>query len=139
MGTSKLNAYLNDYAFLVDGLIALHRCKGDDQWLQTANQITRKQIELFWDEQRGGFYFTSNDHESLIARSKNPVDGAEPSGNSVAAQNLIYLADALDEPLYLEKARQTIDSVAGMVDRSPVAAPRLLIALSELLDREVAK
>ena len=136
MGTSKLNAYLNDYAFLVDGLIALHRCNGDDQWLQTANQVTQKQIELFWDDQRGGFYFTSNDHESLIARSKNPVDGAEPSGNSVAAQNLIYLADALDEPLYLEKARQTIDSVAGMVDRSPAAAPRLLIALSELLDRE---
>ena len=136
MGTSKLNAYLNDYAFLVDGLIALHRCNGDNQWLQTANQVTQKQIELFWDDQRGGFYFTSNDHESLIARSKNPVDGAEPSGNSVAAQNLIYLADALDEPLYLEKARQTIDSVAGMVDRSPAAAPRLLIALSELLDRE---
>ena len=132
-GEAKLNGYLNDYAFFVDGLIALYRASDDRRWLDRADQLTEKQIELFWDE-RGGFYFTSDDHETLIARTKNPIDGAIPAGNSVVAENLVYLAGALDRPEYLDLARQTIQSVAGLLSASPSAIPRMAVAISELLD-----
>ena len=132
-GKAKLNAYLDDYAFLCDGLIALHRATGDSKWLAAADQLTQLQIKLFGDEKRGGFYFTSNDHESLIARGKQPSDGAQPAGNSVAAQNLIYLARQLDQPQYLDQARSTIAAAAPLMQRSPRIAPRMALALAQLL------
>jgi uncharacterized protein YyaL (SSP411 family) len=135
-GQAKLNAYLDDYAFFVDGLIALFRATGDRQWLQAADALTARQIELYWDEARGGFFFTSDDHESLIARGMDPVDGAEPSGNSVAAGNLLFLARELDKPAYREHARRTIQAMAGIQQSSPAAAPRMAIALAELLASE---
>jgi hypothetical protein len=135
-GQARLNAYLDDYAFLVDGLIALHRATQDSRWLQAADALTARQIELFWNERRGGFYFTSEDHESLIARGIDPADGAEPSGNSVSAGNLVYLATALERPEYRDKARRTIQAVSSLMQASPSAAPRLAVALSELLERE---
>jgi uncharacterized protein YyaL (SSP411 family) len=131
-GQAKLNAYLDDYAFLVDGLIALYRATDDRRWLVAADELTAKQIELFWDDARGGFFFTSDDHESLIARSLDPVDGSEPSGNSVAACNLLFLARELEKPAYREQARRTMDAVAGVLQTSPAAAPRMAIAAAEL-------
>ena len=133
-GTAKLNAYLNDYAYLTDGLIALHRATDDQRWLEAAEQLTVKQIELFWDEQQGGFFFTSDDHESLLARIKNPTDGSQPSGNSVSADNLIYLAVALNKSEYLDKAEQIIVSVSGKISQSPGSATRMALALSKLLE-----
>ena len=64
--------------------------------LALAKEITDKQIELFWDDAAGGFYFTSKDHPSLIVRVKDPVDSAVPSGTSVSAENLQYLANGLE-------------------------------------------
>jgi uncharacterized protein YyaL (SSP411 family) len=133
-GRAKLNAYLNDYAFFIDGLIALHRATGDGQWLAAADQLMQKQLELFWDSKSGGFFFTSDDHETLLARAKNPIDGAQPSGNSVSAQNLLFLADALGKPVYRERAKATIRSFGGLLERSPAAATRMLVAVSDLLD-----
>jgi len=132
-GEAKLNAYLNDYAFLVDGLIALYRATGDENWLTAAGELTAKQIELFWDEKNGGFYFTSSDHETLLARTKNFVDGAQPSGNSVSAQNLIYLAKKLKKPDYQLKAEKTIQAAGSLLERSPAAAPRMVLAARKLL------
>jgi hypothetical protein len=133
-GRAKLNAYLNDYAFFIDGLIALHQATGNRQWLTAADQLTKKQLELFWDKKNGGFFFTSGDHETLLARAKKPIDGTQPSGNSVTAQNLLYLADALDKPDYRKRAEATIRSFGGLLERSPAAATRMLIAVSDLLD-----
>ena len=133
-GKSALNAYLDDYAFLVDGLIALHRATGDEKWLKEADALTTKQMELFWDEKNGGFYFTSGDHETLLARGRDPVDGVEPAGNSVAACNLVYLGQTLDKPEYLEQAKRTIDSAAGLLQQSPGAAPRLCVAYQSWLE-----
>jgi uncharacterized protein YyaL (SSP411 family) len=135
-GQARLNAYLDDYAFLVDGLIALHRATNEEKWLTAADQLTAKQVELFWDERRGGFYFTSDDHESLIARGIDPVDGAEPAGNSVSAGNLVYLSTALERPEYRSQARRTIQAVSGLLQASPSAAPRLAVALADLLEAE---
>ena len=133
-GQAKLNAYLDDYAFFVDGLLALHRATGDNKWLQEATTLTDKQIELYWDDQAGGFFFTSKDHESLIARGKSLNDGARPSGNSVSATNLVYLARTLPNPKYADQAKRTIQAAGDLLHRSAASAPRLMIAYAELLD-----
>ncbi len=131
---ARLNAYLDDYAFLVDALIALHRATGDSRWLLEADRLTALQIDLFWDEDRGGFFFTSHDHETLIARSKDPTDSALPSGNAVAAGNLVYLATELNKPQYLERAERTIQAFLPLLDELPAAMPRMAVSLGAVLD-----
>ncbi|MFC1758362.1 thioredoxin domain-containing protein [Planctomycetota bacterium] len=126
-GKASLNGYLDDYAFLVNGLIALHRATGDDKWLKVAAEMTEKQIELFWDQKNGSFFFTSADHESLIARTKTFSDNVQPAGNTVAAENLVYLANALNKPDYESKAKAIAESGASFMKRVPRYAPRLLL------------
>jgi len=135
-GEARLNAYLDDYAFFVNGLLALYKATGDPKWLERADQLTRKQIELFWDDQQGGFFFTSHDHEKLFARGKKQVDGALPAGNSISAENLLALAEVLDRPDYRERAAQTIAAGLPLLDRAPAAAPRLTGALQRYLATE---
>ena len=135
-GEAKLNGYLDDYAFFVNGLLALYKATGDPKWLDRADQLTRKQIELFWDDQRGGFFFTSHDHEALFARGRKQVDGALPSGNSISAENLLLLAEALNRSDYREKAAGTIAAGLPTLDRAPAAAPRLTGALHRYLATE---
>jgi uncharacterized protein len=132
-GQAKLNAYLDDYAFLVDGLIGLHEATDDARWLQHAEALTGQQIDLFWDEQRGGFFFTARDHEALIARSKQLTDDAQPAGNTVAAINLLYLARQFDRPEYRQRAEQTIRIALGVINEMPRAAPRMAVALATAL------
>ncbi len=133
-GHAKLNAYLNDYAFLINGLIALHQATAEKKWLTSAEQLMTKQIELFWDDARGGFYFTSADHESLIARSKTFTDGAQPSGISVSAENLVLLSQALKNADYLQRAEKTMQSAAQLLERSPAGATRMIVAVSLLVE-----
>ena len=133
-GEAKLNAYLNDYAFLTYGLVALYRATGEEKWLQAAEKITAKQIELFADPRGGGFFFTSKDHETLIARSKDPIDGAVPAGNSVAVGNLIYLAKVAKQPDWLSISEKSIQSTAGLLEQAPSAAPWMAINVAELLE-----
>lgn len=135
-GKSRLNGYLDDYAFFIDGLIALHRATGKQVWLDEALALQEAQIQWFWDEKGGGFFFTSSDHESLLARAKNPMDGARPSGISVSANNLGYLGRTLKRKDLLEKARLTVLSVANLLQRAPVSAPRMLIVVKELAEKE---
>jgi uncharacterized protein YyaL (SSP411 family) len=133
---ATLNAYVDDYAFLANGLIALHRASADDRWLQAAKRITDKQLKLFWDEETGGFFFTSNDHPSLIVRSKDIVDAAIPAGQSVAAENLMYLSRLTDRPEYEQKLVETLHCIAATIDRAPTAAPRGAAVLAAYLDQE---
>jgi uncharacterized protein YyaL (SSP411 family) len=137
-GQAKLNAYLDDYAFLVDGLLALHRATGEKEWLDAADRLTQKQIDLFLDP-RGGFYFTSDDHESLLARGKNPSDGALPAGASVAVGNLIELSQKLERPEYVPIAEKAARAAAGYFERSPAIAPRMAAHVAELLSLTPAK
>jgi uncharacterized protein YyaL (SSP411 family) len=133
-GEARLNAYVNDYAFLVDGLLRLHQATGDKRWLTAAGELTDKQIELFADEKGGGFFFTSSDHEVLIARGKEIVDTAVPAGNSVSADNLIRLAIAQNKPDYLPRASKTILASATVLQSSPSAAPRMAATVPALLE-----
>jgi uncharacterized protein YyaL (SSP411 family) len=139
-GQAKLNGYLNDYAFLADGLIRLYRASGERRWLDEADQLTQKQIELFADEAGSGFFFTSKDHEALLARTKELTDNALPAGNSVAATNLIFLATELKKPEYLQRASKTIAATAAVMQNSPGAAPWMATAIPGLLEaRETLK
>ena len=133
-GEAKLNAYVNDYAFLANGLIALHRATNDDRWLKEAEAITQKQIELFWDEKGGGFHFTSGDHEALLAREKNVIDSALPSGNSISAENLLYLAEQRKDDALRDRARRTVQSAAWVLKQAPSAAPWMAASLAKLLE-----
>jgi uncharacterized protein YyaL (SSP411 family) len=134
---AKLNAYVVDYAFLIDGLIGLHKATKSQRWLTEADRLMQLELKLFWDKQNGGFFFTSEDHESLLARSKNPLDGARPSGNSVSAQNLLYLGKTLQKEEYLKYAEKTVHSVSGMLAAAPSAATRMAIVVGQL--RELGK
>jgi len=133
-GEARLNAYLNDYAFVADGLLKLHAATDERRWLTAADELTQKQIELFADNTGGGFFFTSSDHEALLARGKEIVDTAVPSGNSVSADNLIRLAVLQNKPEYLPRAAKTILGAAATLQSSPSAAPRMAAAVPALLE-----
>ncbi len=133
-GKATLNAYVDDYAFFAAGLIALHRATGDDRWLTEAKAVTDKQLALFWDDSAGGFFFTSNDHPSLIVRAKDPVDGAIPAGASVAAENLQYLAGQIPDTDYNQRLKSTLESFSPMFKQGPAGVPRVAAVLARYLD-----
>jgi len=131
-GESKLNAYVQDYACLIEGLLALHQATGDQRWIDAAEKYQAKQDELFWDEKVGGYFYTSKDHEALIVRAKRSTDGAQPSGASVAANNLVYLAKATGKKEYQQRALKTVLSASALLNQLPILSPRMLSAALEL-------
>jgi len=135
-GKAQLDGYLDDYAFMAAGCLSLYQATGNQDWLDAASELTDQQIELFWDDEFGGFYYTASDQPSLIIRLKDPVDSALPSGISVAAANLLTLSAELDQEGYAERAAEMLRSVAPVLDRLPAAAPRSAAALAEYLDTQ---
>jgi len=131
-GQAKLDGYLTDYANLIDGLIAIHRANGDQRWLDEAVALQKVQDQWFEDSEKGGYFYTASDHQTLLFRTKRTIDGAVPSGNSVSAQNLIYLAEAAKLPEFKEKANRVVLSAGNLIDQVPTAAPRMSIAADVL-------
>ncbi len=128
-GKAKLNAYLEDYAFLSDGLLTLYEVSGELEWLEETLAIVNKMIEEFWDEEEGGFFYTGKSHEALIVRSKDYFDNATPSGNSVAAEVLLRLATLTDNEDYRRRAVSILRQVAEPMRRYPSGFGRSLCAL----------
>jgi uncharacterized protein YyaL (SSP411 family) len=128
-GISKLNAYQEDYAYLIDGLLSLYEATFDERWFVAARELADTMLALFWDDTEGGFFFTSHDHEQLIARAKEAYDNATPSGNSVAAAALQRLALFTNEARYRDYAEQTLKLLASQIARFPNAFGHLLCAL----------
>jgi len=128
-GESKLNAYLEDYANLIHGLIALYESTGELEWLESALELADKMIEQFWDDEAGGFFFTGNSHERLIVRSKEWFDNATPSGNSVAALSLLRLSLLTANDDYRRRATTVLRLMADQVRRYPSAFGFTLTAL----------
>ncbi|MGI8734377.1 MAG: thioredoxin domain-containing protein [Pyrinomonadaceae bacterium] len=127
-GIAKLNGYLEDYAFLSDGLLSLYETTGELEWLEECLSVTSTMIEEFWDDQDGGFFFTGKSHETLIVRSKDYFDNATPSGNSVAADVLLRLAVLTDNETYRRLATTVLRLVADSVKRYPSGFGRALCA-----------
>ncbi len=133
-GQAKFPAYLEDYAYLAHGLLRLHAATGDPKRLTQARELSDRMIADFEDAKQGGFFFTAADHEELLARPKDPVDGVLPSGNSVAIRNLVALSKAVGELRYLEIAGKALDNFSPALSQNPASLPLMLVALGEYLD-----
>jgi uncharacterized protein YyaL (SSP411 family) len=125
----KLNAYLEDYAFLIDGLVSLYEATYAPRWIASALELTRVMLEQFWDEQGGGFFYTGRDHEALIARNKDPHDNATPSGNAVAVTALLKLVKLTGRGDLADKATATLALYRGLLTEHPLSAGQMLVAL----------
>ncbi len=128
-GKAKLNAYLEDYANFADGLIELYQVSGKTEYLDEAKRLADILITEFWDEENGGFFFTANDHEELLVRSKDYFDNATPSGNSVAADVLLKLAKLLGDEKYERFAVTVLRLAASQLNRYPGGFGRTLSVL----------
>ena len=128
-GEAQLAGYLDDYAFLVDGLIALHEATGEARWLEASAELTDAQIELFADAEAGGFFYTAADQQQLIVRGKKPHDGPLPASAAISVENLLYLARELDRPELAATAEATLNSLAPRLRDVPAAMPRTAVAL----------
>jgi uncharacterized protein YyaL (SSP411 family) len=133
-GKARLGAYLDDYAFFIEGLLALHLATNDEKWVVAARTLSDLQMELFWDEEGKACYFTSHDHEQLLARTKNPYDSVLPSGNSVSVRNLLRLATIGKQGTYRDRARETLELFAPLIQGSPSGLTNMSLALAEYLD-----
>ena len=128
-GRSKLNGYIEDHANLADGLIELYQVSGESRYLLEAKRLADSMITEFWDEENGGFFFTSNDHEELIVRNKDFYDNATPAGNSVATDVLLKLAKFFGEEKYERYAATVLRLVASQISRHPQGFGRALSAI----------
>ena len=121
-GTSKLNGYLEDYSFLISGLIALHEATFESRWLVEAIGLGRAMVDLFWDELSGQFYDTGSDHEDLVVRPRDVTDNAIPSGSSMAADVLLKLAVIAGDQAFHRNATTAVRSTRELVTRFPTGA-----------------
>jgi uncharacterized protein YyaL (SSP411 family) len=128
-GSAKLNGYLEDYAFLADALVSLYEATFDVKWLRTAAELADVMMKHFADPKGPGFFFVADDHEALIARTKDVHDGSTPSGNAVAVMALLRLAKLLDRRDFAAKAEQTLRGYRETMAEHPAAAGQMLIAL----------
>ena len=132
-GTAHLNAYLDDYAFLLDALLELLQSEFRDEDLRFARELADILLERFEDRPHGGFFFVSHDHERLIHRAKPGHDQATPSGNGIAAFALQRLGHVLGEPRYLEAAERALRIFFPAMERQPSGFVSLASALEEAL------
>jgi hypothetical protein len=128
-------AFLPDYAFLIAGLLDLYEATGNIEWIQAAISFQAVQENGFSDVEQGGYFFTSNIHESLMARQKPAYDGAEPTGNALSAENLLRLAEFTTNAAYRETAERLFAAFENTLTRRSTALPRMLAALDFYLDR----
>jgi uncharacterized protein YyaL (SSP411 family) len=133
-GQAKLNAYLEDYANFTDALVELFQVSGETKYLKEAKRLADLMITEFWDADGGGFFFTGNNHEELLVRSKDYFDNATPSGNSVAADVLLKLSHLVGDEKYERFATTLLRQIAPQIRRYPQAFGRVLSALEFYLN-----
>jgi hypothetical protein len=132
-GDSRLDAYLDDHALLIDAVFTLLTLRFDATWLAFATDLADALLERFEDRDHGGFYFTAHDHETLIHRSRNFLDDATPSGNAIAAKVLQRLGWLLGEPRYLDAAERTLRAAWPSFSEAPLGQVHLTEAVGEYL------
>jgi uncharacterized protein YyaL (SSP411 family) len=120
---------VDDYAFFIWGLIELYEATFEARYLKEALLLTENMLRLFWDKEEGGFYFAGSDNEEMIVRTKEVYDGALPSGNSVAALNLLRLGRMTATQELERKGERLMEAFGRMIGRSPTGYSQLLVAL----------
>ena len=128
-GQAKLLGYLDDYAFLIAGLLDLFEATHEGELLERAKALARTMVEEFWDERNGGFFYTGKSHEQLISRTKPGFDHSIPSGNSVAASVLARLHHYTGEPDLMERAEKVLRLHYENMAREPFGLATMLGAL----------
>lgn len=134
-GQAKFNAYLDDYAFFAAALIDLYEATFERGYLNRAVELSETLNARFWDNAEGAFFFTSSDHEELISRSKSAFDGSVPSGNSVAALNLLRLFYLTEKQEYLSKAEKLLRLFYNALEQNPFGFSNMLCTLDFFLRR----
>ena len=134
-GRSDIEGFADDYAFVIQGLLDLYEASFDVDWLKFAIELQETQDRLFFDEKNGGYFSTSGKDQSVFLRMKDDNDGAEPAASSVAALNLLRLAQFRDDKTMAERARKTIDAFATTLSHFPSAMPQMLVALDYWLSK----
>jgi uncharacterized protein YyaL (SSP411 family) len=138
-GEAKLNGYLEDYSYLIDGLLELYQSTFDPRWYQGARELAESMIVHF-QAPNGGFFDTSDDHESLITRPRDLQDNATPPGNAMATTVLLELAGFTNDLRYVDIAHQALAQIQPMMTKYPLGFGQWLQALSYTLaqPREIA-
>ena len=131
---AKGTAFLDDYAFLIHGLLNLHDATGDKKWLDEAKALADLAIVWYGDAGKGGFFFTPSDGEKLFARSKDSYDGVQPSGNAQMARNLLRIWQKTKDEKYRDLCVRTLKLFALAFRSSPASVPTFAQCLDELLD-----
>ena len=137
---AKYNAYLEDYAFLADGLLALYEATFEARWVDWARELAELMLTHFRDTTRGGFFDTSDDHEQLIHRPKDLQDNAVPSGNAMAATVLTKLSLLTGNGDYWQVAEQSTATMSKLMSQYPSGFGQWLNVASFMLSepREIA-
>ncbi len=131
-GTSYQNGYVNDYAYLLDALLEVRKGKTPPDYLDgMAVDVAKALITDFEDRERGGFFFTSHEHEKLLIRFRTAMDDVMPSGNSVAAAALASIGAEMQEQSFTKAASDCLDSFAGNMEDYPQGMAGMLMALSK--------
>ena len=133
-GRARQTAYLDDYAFLIAGLLDLYEATSNPRWLEEALALDRVLQTRYEDQVSGGFFRTSDDQESLLAREKPSYDGAEPSGNSVQLLNLVRMHEFTTDDGYRQRGERALRALEGVLTTAPAAAAEALLAVDYYLD-----
>ena len=139
-GRARLKGYLEDYAFVADGLLALYEATFDYHWLEEARSLADNMIDLFWDEEERAFYDTGKDHEVLVVRPRDFFDNATPCGNSVAVDMLLHLSVLTGESDYARRGASALRSMQQYLAQAPLGMGHWLCALDFYLStpKEIA-
>jgi uncharacterized protein YyaL (SSP411 family) len=138
-GEAKLNGYLEDYSYLIEGLLELYQTTFEPRWFVAAQELAETMLTHF-QAPDGRFYDTSDDHEALITRPRDLQDNATPSGNAMAVTTLLKLAGFTNDMRYVEIAHQALALMQGMMSQYPLGFGQWLQALAYALSkpREIA-
>jgi uncharacterized protein YyaL (SSP411 family) len=132
---ATVGGFLDDYAFMAAGLVDLYEATFDPRWLREALALQAVLARDFWDDAGGGFFATARDAEPGLARAKPASDSVVPSGNAVAAETALRLAEFTGDDTHRRRADDTLRALGAALARAPTSAPRLLAALDFRLDR----
>ena len=133
-GRGANEAFAEDYAYLIAGLLDLYEATFDARWLHWAEGLQQVMDALFWDHQFGGYFNSRADDPSIVLRLKEDYDGAEPSPNSIAAANLSRMSSLFHDDAMRARALATIESLRAQWSQSPQALPELLCAIERALE-----
>jgi uncharacterized protein len=134
-GRSEVEGFADDYAFVIQGLLDLYEASFDVHWLQFAIELQETQDRLFLDQERGGYFSGTGQDASILLRMKEDNDSAEPAASSVAALNLLRLAQFRNEKRWYERAEKTIDAFSSQIGHFASAMPQMLVALDLSLSK----